>query len=102
MEQFEITLQLESRVPLNEGELEEIAQACLDALHRDAAFVAMGPVVSGDPETNVIEVDFTMAAESPEDLHEKIGPLAALLGRAHASWQYSGSKTARREPVLTA
>jgi len=101
MMEFEITIRVASVTPIASDELEEIAERCLETLHKRAPFDAFGPVVSADLAGSAIEVDCSVAADTPEQLHEKVGHLGQLLLDSVESFEYQSSTTARRrEPAL--
>lgn len=63
----QVTFVFTRREPLAEERLDIFADACLDALNRDARFIAFGPVVSADYERSAIEVECTVCTETLDD-----------------------------------
>lgn len=88
-------------------ELEGIADQLLEVLEKHASDLALGPVVGYDVEQSQVEVEFTVEARNPEELHKKLGQFARLLEHEELL-DYSDSTLSRidpepeqeREPVL--
>ena len=86
----------------SDEELEAAAETALSILieHGDAA---AGPVVGCDFEAKSVVIEFTVEAESPENLHRKIGEALRSL-EAGGPFTYHDSSTARldreREPEM--
>jgi|SRR5579862_935776 len=80
---------------LADGELEATMEAVLDALHRHATFVALGPVVTANEGERVIEVECSVMAERPEDIHEKVGRITQIMLDAANAFEYRGSTTVK-------
>jgi hypothetical protein len=82
------------------GELEATAEVILSAVQREAAFVALGPVVSVNFEESSIEVGCTICGDDAEELHGKVARVFRVMLEAANGFEYQGSTTHRLEPVL--
>jgi len=78
--QFQIVAHGETTVA-DEDVLADLAERVGDCLEERASDLALGPVVGYDPATRRIEVEFTVDAISPEEMHGKVGQVAHLLER---------------------
>ena len=107
MPAYEVTLEIQSTLPISDEALEATTDAVMAAFHREAAFAALGPVATLHFDENVIEVLCTVTGESPEDLHSKIGCLYDVMLGAANTFEYRGGATHKvedtapttREPV---
>lgn len=74
-----VVLRLEASDPCSEEELEQAAGQALEAVEQRVANVALGPVVSWNIQTCVIEIDFTVEANANAEVHEKIALVVAVI-----------------------
>ena len=98
---FSVILRLSAQDEAAPGVLEATAEAILEALHRDAPFVAIGPVMSVDLVKRIVEAECTVYAV-PEDLHVQINRIMQVMLDAAESFEYQGSSTERIESAVLA
>ena len=79
------------------AELEAAADRALEILTERAAGTALGPVVGCNFEAGSVEIEFTVEASSPTELHRKIGEAFRRL-EEEGSFKYHDSSTARLDP----
>jgi hypothetical protein len=79
------------RTPMEEEALDELADACLEAINRDARFLAFGPVVSADYGRSAIEVEFTACTETDAktEVDERIARVGEIVRSALMSAEYA-------------
>lgn len=82
------------------GELEATAEAVREAVVEHLPLVAEGPVAIVDLDACDIEIDCTISAHTPEELHEKVARVSAVMLETANSFEYSSSSTHRLEPAL--
>jgi len=85
--------------PLSEEDLDRFADSCLEALNRDARFLAFGPVVSVDYSESAVEVSCTVCTESADEaeVSEKTEAIRKIALNGLAAAEYA--VTERREFV---
>ena len=67
MKCVQVVTEFVRNTPLEPDMLDQLADACLDALHREAPFVALGPVASVDYERCAVEIECTIQSEAADD-----------------------------------
>ena len=97
---FQIVLEIAASDEVEPDVLEAATQAVFEAVQRNAAFVALGPVVSCDFSRGEIEIGCHISAETPEDLHAKVARISQVMLDAANSFEYEGSTTKKLEPAL--
>ncbi len=100
MPAYQVILNIVANDPTDSGELDATAEAVLEGVLRDTAFVALGPVVSVDHAQGVIELECTISSESSEDVHEKMARITHAMLEAANSFEYQGSTAKKLEPAL--
>jgi hypothetical protein len=78
-----------------EDELEATAEAVLEAVRREAAFVALGAVVSLDLTTGSIELFCNVMGDNPDELHNKLARIFDVMLNAANRFEYQSSATQR-------
>jgi len=91
MMETQVIIEFERRTPVSEEVLDALADATLTALHRDARFVAFGPVVSVNYRRSAVEVECTVCTESENDVDGVIERIGAIVREALAAAEYSTS-----------
>lgn len=89
----QIVMEFVRHAPASEETMDELADATLDALNRDARFVAFGPVVSADYARSAIEVEFTVctAPGVESEVDERIKRVGEIVRDALVTADYSTS-----------
>ena len=102
MAEFQIILRIYAQEEPLPGEVEATAEVVRDAVVRDAASFALGPVVTADfSEPTELELECTVEG-TPEDVHEKTARIVRVMLEAANGFEYQGSTTERLpEPALT-
>jgi hypothetical protein len=98
---FQVVLSITAEAEAPADALEAAAEVVLRAVERDAAFVALGPIVSVDFNDAEIEVECTVGGESPDDIHGKCARITQVMLEAANAFEYTGSSTQRLEPAVT-
>ena len=80
-------------------ELEATAEAVLEAVRSEAAFVALGAVVSLDLATSSIHLFCNVCADNPDDLHNRVARISDVMLNAANRFEYRSSATLRGELV---
>lgn len=95
----QVVMEFVRRSPAHEAMLDTIADACLDALNRDARFLAFGPVISVDYGRSAIELECTVCADtdSEDEVDGKIERIGEIVRSALATAEYATS--AERVPT---
>jgi hypothetical protein len=96
---FQIVLNIVGHEGIMPEELEATAEAVLEGVEQEAAFVALGPVVSVDFARRAIEIECHVAAETPEAVHTKMARITEVMLEAANSFEYDGSTARKLEPV---
>ena len=78
--QFQVLLDLGTE-PNDDRQLAVVAEQVLDALIAEAAGLALGPVVGIDLDRRVVQVEMTVEAASPSEVHQKMGLILGALER---------------------
>lgn len=97
MMQTQAVIEFARREPLDADTLNNLADVVLEALNRDARFVAFGPVVSVNYARSALEVECTICTSTTEEVDAVIDRLHEIIGGAIASTEYATS--AERVPV---
>lgn len=84
---------------VEDGELEATAEEVLEAVRTEAAFVALGAVVSIDLSTASIEVFCNVTGDNPDELHNKVARVMDVMLNAANRFEYRSSATQRGELV---
>ncbi|HSZ14557.1 MAG TPA: hypothetical protein VK790_11045 [Solirubrobacteraceae bacterium] len=97
-EEFTVRVRILATDDVSDEFLEELTILVEDAISEDAAEIAPGGSASANFETHTIELDFTVAAASPEEMHQKVGEvvriaLAAVPEREPQSVMFADSAT---------
>ena len=87
----QVIIEFVRRSPLESHALDELADACIEALNRDARFVAFGPVVSVDYSRNALEVECTVCAEEEDQVDGIIDRIGEIVHGALAATDYATS-----------
>lgn len=99
LEEYTVRVRMGATSDVSDDFLEELTIMVEDALTEHAAAIAPGASASANFAERSIELDFTVEAESPEQLHEKVGEvvrlaIAAIPERDHqAPVVFAGSQT---------
>lgn len=93
----QIALEFKRQREFDDEFLGDAAELVLDALHREAPFVAFGPAISVDLENGVVSVECTITAETDDDAERAVGHLNEIIFAALAAADYESSVT--QEPV---
>ena len=96
---YEVVFKVNSIGSVTEDGLEATTNAVMEALHRDAAFIALGPVASLDFANGGIEVLCTVASDSPDALHSTMSRLSGIILDAANAFEYQGTTTHKLELV---
>jgi hypothetical protein len=80
-------------------ELEATAEAVLEAVRKEAAFVALGAVVSLDLTTSSIELFCNVTGDNPDEIHNKVARIFDVMLDAANRFEYQSSATQRGELV---
>jgi hypothetical protein len=99
---YQVVLSVSASRDLATGELEATAEALVDCLHRRAPFVALGPAAAASQDEHVIEIECTVTAESPEELHAKVGSLFELMLEEANAFEYFSSSTEKLNELALA
>lgn len=101
MAEFQVILRIYAQDEPLPGEVEATAEVVREAVVRDAAAFAAGPVVAATfTETPELELECTVEG-TPEDVHEKTAHILLIMLEAANGFEYRGSTTERLpEPVL--
>lgn len=94
---FQVVLSVRAEEEVAADQLEATAEAVLRGVQRDAAFIALGPVVSIDFGTSTIELDCTVCGERSEDVHAKIVRIMDVMLESANGFEYEGSSTKKLE-----
>lgn len=97
---FQVVLSVVAETAAEPAELEAIAEVVLEAVQKEAAFVALGPVVSVNFEDSSIEIDCTVCGDSAEDVHTQVARTLDVMLEAANEFEYQGSTTHRLEPAV--
>ncbi len=97
---YEVILEIVADVPMDSDELDATAEALFEGVLRDAAFVALGPVVSVDHARGLIEVECTVTGGSSEDVHEKMARITHVMLESANSFEYQSSTAKKLEPAV--
>lgn len=100
MNSFQVVLRIHAEDDVVEGELEATAEAVLERVMAEAAFVALGPVMCVDFTENAVEVEFTVATESADQMHQKVRRVSEVVLAAANDFEFQGSTTSRLAPAL--
>jgi hypothetical protein len=98
---YQVIVEMVRAEPLPDEQLEDLAEACLDALNRRTRLVALGPVVSVDFAKSSLEIEFTVGGDTVEDVNEKIEHVARVVSEtlskndSEDAFAYAGSRTER-------
>jgi len=84
---------------VGDGELEATAEAVLEAVRSEAAFVAFGAVVSLDLERASIELFCSVCGENPDEIHNKVARIVDVMLAAANRFEYESSATQRGDLV---
>ncbi len=76
---YQVILEMVSSTPLPQDRLEDLAEACLDAINRQTRLVALGPVVSALFDRNAIEVEFTACATDLDEVNRTMERVAKVM-----------------------
>ena len=89
----QVVMDFARNTPADQETLEHLAEAALEALHRDARFVAFGPVVSVNFERSAVEVECTVCTETgiEAELDQKVQRLGEIVLAAFAAADYQTS-----------
>jgi hypothetical protein len=79
----------------SEDRLEELAFRALAVMEEHGADVALGPAVSCEFETHVIELDFDIEAHEASEIHQRISDAMGVLERE------GGFRSRRSETVIS-
>ena len=79
--------------PLEPQTLDCLADACLEALQREARFLALGPVVSVDYERSAVEVECTVCTETADEaeIDSKVKRVGEIMRDALVAAEYETS-----------
>lgn len=92
----QIILEFARQREFDEELLADAAECCLDALHREAQFIAFGPAISVDLECGIVSVECTIAVEDEADVQRTSARLSAITLAALAAAEYSSSTVTRQ------
>lgn len=95
MPSFEVVQEIGTDEPIGAEELEAAAAAVLAGVSRDAAFMALGPVVSVDFTRGTIDLVCTVCGSTLEDVQTKIGRIGQVMLDSANAFEYEGSQTTR-------
>ncbi|MHB8468583.1 MAG: hypothetical protein ACYDCH_02340 [Gaiellaceae bacterium] len=84
---------------VDDGELEATAEEVIEAARTQAAFVALGAVVSVDLVTGSIDLFCNITGENPDDLHSKVARIFDVMLDAANRFEYRSSAMQRGELV---
>jgi hypothetical protein len=84
---------------VRDAELEATADAVLEAVRREVAFLALGAVITLDLVTNSIDLFCNVAAENPDELHSKVARIFDVMLNSANRFEYRSSATQRGELV---
>jgi hypothetical protein len=84
---------------VDDAELEATAEEVIEAVRAQAAFVALGAVVSLNLIAPGIDLFCEVMAENPDELHNKVARVFDVMLQAANGFQYSASATQRAEFV---
>jgi hypothetical protein len=96
---FQVVLEIVGNEGIEAEELEATAEAVLDGVEREAAFIALGPVVSVDFSRRAIEVECHVAGETADDVHTKMARITDVMLDVGNSFEYEGSTAKKLERV---
>lgn len=96
---FQVVVHLSPDEPLPDEALEETAARAHELLVERGRGAVLGPVVGCDFTQNAVEIEFTVEAASPEELHGKIGSALRILVEA-GPFRYRDSRTERLEELV--
>ncbi len=97
MVETQVRIEFARRSPLGGDELDQLADACLDALNQDARFLAFGPVISADYSRSAVELECTLSTEAEAEVDGAIERINSIMRNALAASEYA--TTAHRTPV---
>lgn len=95
--QTQVIMEFARRSPLDSDELDNLADACLEALNRHGRFLAFGPVVSVEYPRSAIEVECIVCTETQDEIDGVIERILGIVRGALAAADYATS--AERVPV---
>ena len=91
MMQTQVIIEFARRSPLEEEALDNLADACLDALNRHGRFLAYGPVVSVDYSRSALEVECTVSTSDQHEVDGIIQRIGEIVHGALAAAEYETS-----------
>ncbi len=94
---FQVIAHGQPPAAVSDAELESLSSRALAVLLDKASDVVLGPVTGCDFVGRAIEVEFTIAARSVEELHRRVGHALGVL-EEHGPFQYRDSTTSRLDP----
>ena len=101
MPTYQVIIEIVSIEPLEDGELEAVATAVVEALHREQPFIALGPVATLDFENESIEILSTVPAANQDEVHMGMSKITDAMLRAANSFEYTGTSVRRvLEPAV--
>ena len=77
-EEFVIRVRMLAAADVSDEFLEELTMLVQDALAEHAEAVAPGASASANFGTRQIELDFIVEAQSPEEMHRKVGEIVSV------------------------
>lgn len=89
-----VQLTLVIHAEITDEDLEALAYDGLEAVNTHAAGVVLGPVVAWNTERREIDFDFTVAALSESEVHQRIGLVLSILERELPITRETSSRTA--------
>ena len=96
---FQVVLDIVGYEGIEPEELEATAEAVLEEVERQAAFVALGPVVSADFVRRAIEIECHVTGDTAETVYAQMARIVNVMLEAANSFEYEGSTAKKLEPV---
>ena len=84
---------------VDDAELEATAGEVLETVRTQAAFVALGAVVSLDLATRSIDLFCNITGDNPDELHNKVARIFDVMLDSANRFEYRSSATQRGELV---
>src|SRR5688572_31002872 len=92
-------LDVDSGQQISRNRLEDLAVDVVEAVEAHAATVALGPVVACDFSSGEIELEFTVEAMRPSEVHQRISVILSVIERYTPMAIERVSETEPAEPV---